>query len=56
VFASIVDPVGAGFAERAPSTRARALLAKQMIEMAQKGERNIDRLVDDGVAYLQGVK
>ena len=38
----------------APSTR--ALLAKQIIELAQKGERNIDRLVDNGVAYLQEVK
>ena len=38
----------------APSTR--ALLAKQMIEMAQRGERNIDRLVENGVAYLQEVK
>jgi len=38
----------------APSTR--ALLAKQIIEIAQKGERNIDRLVANGVAYLQEVK
>jgi hypothetical protein len=38
----------------APSTR--ALLAKQIIEIAQKGERNIDRLVENGVAYLQEVK
>jgi hypothetical protein len=38
----------------APSTR--ALLAKQMIEMAQRGERNIDRLVENGVAYLREVK
>jgi hypothetical protein len=38
----------------APSTR--ALLAKRLIEIAQSGERNIDRLVENGVAYLQGVK
>ena len=38
----------------APSTR--ALLAKQIIEIAQKGERNVDRLVENGVAYLQEVK
>jgi hypothetical protein len=38
----------------APSTR--ALLAKRLIETAQSGERNIDRLVENGVAYLQGVK
>jgi hypothetical protein len=38
----------------APSTR--ALLAKRIIETAQKGERDIDRLVGDGVAYLLEVK
>jgi hypothetical protein len=38
----------------APS--ARALLAKRIIETAQRGERNIDRLVGDGMTYLQGVK
>jgi hypothetical protein len=32
------------------------LLAKQIIETAQKGERNIDCLVENGVAYLEGVK
>jgi hypothetical protein len=38
----------------APSTR--ALLAKQIIETARQGERNIDRLVATGVAYLQEIK
>lgn len=38
----------------APSTR--ALLAKRIIETAQKGERDIDRLVEDGMAYLQELK
>jgi hypothetical protein len=38
----------------APSTR--ALLAKRIIETAQKGERNVDRLVEDGVGYLAEVK
>jgi hypothetical protein len=38
----------------APSTR--ALLAKRIIETAQRGERNIDLLVENGMAYLQGVK
>jgi hypothetical protein len=38
----------------APSTP--ALLAKQIIEIAQNGERNIDRLVQNGVAYLREVK
>jgi hypothetical protein len=38
----------------APSTR--ALLAKQIIERAKTGERNIDHLVNDGLAYLKTVK
>jgi hypothetical protein len=38
----------------APSTR--ALLAKRIIETAQKGERNVDRLAEDGVGYLAEVK
>jgi hypothetical protein len=38
----------------APSTR--ALLAKQIIERVKTGERNIDRLVNDGLAYLKTVK
>jgi hypothetical protein len=38
----------------APSTR--ALLAKRIIETAQRGERSVDRLVEDGVAYLAEVK
>ena len=37
----------------APSTR--ALLAKRIIETAQR-ERNVDRLVENGLAYLQQVK
>ena len=45
---------GSLLAGDAPATR--ALLAKQIIEIAQKGERNIDRLVENGVAYLQEVK
>ena len=38
----------------APSTR--ALLAKRIIETAQRGERNIDRLVENGMTYLREVK
>jgi hypothetical protein len=38
----------------APSTR--ALLAKQIIETARQGERNIDHLVATGVTYLQQIK
>jgi len=37
----------------APSTR--ALLAKRIIEQAQTGEKDIERLIRDGVAYLEGV-
>jgi hypothetical protein len=38
----------------APSTR--ALLAKRIIETAQKGERDANRLVADGLAYLSELK
>jgi hypothetical protein len=38
----------------APSTR--DLLAKRIIERAQKGERDTNRLVDDGIAYLSELK
>jgi hypothetical protein len=38
----------------APSTR--ALLAKRIIEIAQKGERDVNRLVEDGVSYLAELK
>jgi hypothetical protein len=49
-------PSGSALADDACAPSTRALLAKQMIEMAQRGERNIDRLVENGVAYLQEVK
>jgi hypothetical protein len=38
----------------APSTR--ALLAKRIIKTAQNGERDTNRLVDDGIAYLSELK
>jgi hypothetical protein len=38
----------------APSTR--ALLAKRIIETAQKGERDANRLVEDGLTYLSELK
>jgi hypothetical protein len=38
----------------APSTR--ALLAKRIIETAQKGERDANRLVEDGLNYLAELK
>jgi hypothetical protein len=47
---------GSPLADHACAPSTRALLAKQMIEIAQNGERNIDRLVEKGVTYLQEVK
>ena len=47
---------GSALADDACAPSTRALLAKQIIETAQKGERNIGRLVENGVAYLQEVK
>jgi hypothetical protein len=38
----------------APSTR--TLLAKRIIETAQKGERDASRLVEDGLTYLSELK
>jgi hypothetical protein len=38
----------------APSTR--GLLAKRIIETAQKGERDTNRLVEDGLTYLSELK
>jgi hypothetical protein len=38
----------------APSTR--TLLAKRIIETAQKGERDANRLVEDGLTYLSELK
>ena len=46
---------GSALADDACAPSTRALLAKQ-IDIAQKGERNIDRLVENGVTYLQEVK
>ena len=47
---------GSALADDACAPSTRALLAKQIIETAQKGERNIDCLVENGVAYLREVK
>jgi hypothetical protein len=38
----------------APSTR--DLLAKRIIKTAENGERDTNRLVDDGIAYLSELK
>ncbi len=47
---------GSALADDACAPSTRALLAKRIIETAQRGERNIDRLVENGVTYLGGVK
>jgi hypothetical protein len=47
---------GSALAQDACAPATRALLAKQIIERAQTGERNIDRLVNDGLTYLAGIK
>jgi hypothetical protein len=46
---------GSALADDACAPSTRALLAKRIIETAQRGERNIDGLVEDGVTYLEGV-
>ena len=45
---------GSALADDACAPSTRALLAKQIIETARKG--NIDRLVENGVAYLREIK
>jgi hypothetical protein len=47
---------GSALADDACAPSTRALLAKQIIERARQGERNIDRLVENGMAYLREVK
>jgi hypothetical protein len=47
---------GSSLAQDACAPSTRALLAKQIIAKAQTGERNIDRLVKDGIAYLKTIK
>ena len=47
---------GSALADDACAPSTRALLAKQIIETARTGERNIDRLVENGVAYLREIK
>ena len=40
--------------DQAASTR--ELLAKRIIKMGEQGERNMQRLIDDALAHLTGVK
>ena len=47
---------GSALADNACAPSTRALLAKQIIETVRTGERNIDRLVENGVAYLREIK
>jgi hypothetical protein len=47
---------GSALADDACAPSTRALLAKQIIETSRNGERNIDRLVENGVAYLREIK
>jgi len=47
---------GSALADDACAPSTRALLAKQIIERARQGERSIDRLVENGLTYLRGVK
>ena len=47
---------GSALADDACAPSTRALLAKQVIETARTDEKNIDRLVENGVAYLREIK
>jgi hypothetical protein len=47
---------GNPLADDACAASTRALLAKRMIETAQRGEKNADRLIADALAYLAEVK
>jgi hypothetical protein len=47
---------GSALADDACAPSTRTLLAKQIIERARQGERNIDSLVENGLTYLREVK
>jgi hypothetical protein len=51
-----LKPSGSALAENGCAPATRALLAKRIIETAQKGERDANRLVEDGLAYLSELK
>jgi hypothetical protein len=56
VFASAwrkVEQSGSKLASPAYRGPAQEIIAKRIIEMAQRGERNPSELADDAVAYLQ---
>jgi len=48
-----VEPSGSKLAAPAHRRAAQEILAKRIIEMAQRGERDAGRLADDAVNYLQ---
>jgi N-acetylglucosamine kinase-like BadF-type ATPase len=48
-----VEQSGSELASPRYKRAAQEILAKRIIEMAQRGERNSDRLVDDAVSYLE---
>ena len=43
---------GSGLADDIHAAASRDMLARRIIEMARRGERNQDRLVEDALAYL----
>jgi hypothetical protein len=47
-----VEQSGSKFASPAYERGAQEILAKRIIEMAQRGEREPDQLVDDAVEFL----
>jgi hypothetical protein len=47
---------GSALAEEGCAPSTRVLLAKRIIETAQKGEKDVNRLVDDGLTYLFQLK
>ena len=47
---------GSTLAEEGCAPATRTVLAKRIIEIAQKGEKDVNRLVDDGLTYLSQLK
>ena len=47
-----IEQSGSAFASPRYRRAAREIVAKRIIEMAQRGEREPTRLADDAVAYL----
>jgi hypothetical protein len=47
---------GSALAEEGCAPSTRALLAKRIIESAQKGKKDVNSLVEDGMRYLSELK